>query len=81
VLTSGQLAEALDTTFGIVERCLDRWTPDVLDEELRRTEWGPGRVHARGWVLARVFSHDVYHIAELNELLGTVGLAQVDLWD
>lgn len=29
----------------------------------------------------RVFGHDVYHCAELNEALGIAGLPQVDLWD
>ncbi len=38
------------------------------------------RVHLRGWVLQRVFSHDVYHCAELNETLGIAGLPQIDLW-
>jgi hypothetical protein len=28
----------------------------------------------------RGFSHDVYHVAELNEVLGIAGLPQVDLW-
>ena len=38
-------------------------------------------MHTRGSVIQRVFSHDVYHIAELNEALGVAGLPQVDLWD
>ena len=37
-------------------------------------------VHSRGAVIQRVFSHDVYHIAELNEALARLGLAEVDLW-
>ena len=74
------LVEALDSTFRIVERCLDHWTLDMLDEEIRR-RWGDEeRVHDRGWVLERVFAHDVYHCAELNETLGTAGLPQIDLW-
>jgi hypothetical protein len=36
VLGPGALAEALDSTFRIVETCLDRWTLDSLDEVLRR---------------------------------------------
>jgi hypothetical protein len=32
-------------------------------------------------VIQRVFSHDVYHCAELNDALGRHGLPQVDLWD
>ena len=35
-------------------------------------EWGDEeRVHDRGWVIQRVFAHDVYHCAELNETLGS----------
>ena len=78
-MTDEQLA--IDSTFRIVESCLDRWTLDHLDEEIRRRwdteEW----VHVRGSVLQRVFSHDVYHTAELNEQLGIAGLPQIDLWD
>jgi uncharacterized damage-inducible protein DinB len=81
VLDAEALAAALDSTFRIVESCLDRWTLDQLDEEIRRRwdteEW----VHVRGAVLQRVFSHDVYHTAELNEQLGIAGLPQIDLWD
>jgi hypothetical protein len=37
-------------------------------------------VHTRGWVLQRVFAHDVYHCAELNEAFAVAGLPQIDLW-
>ena len=36
VLGAEQLVEALDSSFRIVENCLDRWTLDMLDEEIRR---------------------------------------------
>jgi len=81
VLSAEALASALDSTFRIVDGCLDRWTLDMLDEELRRPEWDGSWVHTRGSVIQRVFSHDVYHCAELNEVLGIAGLPQVDLWD
>jgi hypothetical protein len=81
VLSADQLVEALDSTFRIVESCLDRWTLDMLDEEIRREDYGPDWVHTRGSVIQRVFSHDVYHSAELNEILGKAGLPQIDLWD
>ena len=81
VLSSDALVEALDSTFRIVERCLDRWTLDMLAEEIRREDYGPDWVHLRGSVVQRVFSHDVYHIAELNETLGSAELPQIDLWD
>jgi hypothetical protein len=81
VLDAAALVEALETTFRIVEGCLDRWTLGMLDEVLRRPEWDDSWVHTRGAVIQRVFSHDIYHIAELNEALGIAGLPQVDLWD
>ncbi len=80
VLGPAQLVDALDSTFRIVEAVLDRWTLEMLDEELRRPEWDASWVHTRGAVLQRVFSHDVYHCAELNETLGAAGLPQIDLW-
>jgi hypothetical protein len=80
VLNANELVEALDSSFRIVENCLDRCTVDMLGEELRRPEWDETWVHTRGSVIQRVFSHDVYHCAELNETLGA-GLLQIDLWD
>jgi hypothetical protein len=31
-------------------------------------------------VIQRVFAHDVYHIAEVNETLSNAGLPQINLW-
>jgi uncharacterized damage-inducible protein DinB len=81
VLSPASLVAALDSTFRIVESCLDRWTLEMLEEEIRRADLGEDWVHTRGSVIQRVFSHDVYHSAELNETLGTAGLPQIDLWD
>ena len=80
VLSADALVEALDSTFVIVESCLDRWTLEMLGEEIRHPEWPGSWVHIRGAVIQRVFSDDVYHIAEPNETLGVHGLPQVDLW-
>lgn len=81
VLSADRLVEALDSTFRIVESCLDRWTLDMLDEELRRPEWDDTWVHTRGSVMQRVFSHDVWHCAELSGTLRNAKLPQIDLWD
>ena len=80
-LSADALVEALDSTFRIVERCLDRWTLDMLDEEIRRPDYGPDWVHTRGSVIQRVFAHDIYHSAELNESLGKAGLQLIDFWN
>ena len=81
VLSAVQLADALDSTFLIVGSCLDRWTFDMLDEEIRRTFEADEWVYTRGSAIQRVFAHDVYHSAELNEMLATLGLPLIDLWD
>ena len=81
ILGADELVEALDTTFRIIEACLDTWTLPMLEEEIRRQDFGDDWVHTRGAVIGRVFSHDVAHVAEINEILGAAGLAQIDLWD
>ena len=81
VLDAEQLGAALDSTFRIVEACLDRWTLDMLDEEIRRPDWDGTWVHTRGSVLQRVFAHDIWHSAEVNEALAGAGLEQIDLWN
>jgi hypothetical protein len=80
VLGSADLVEAIDATYRIVDGCLERWTIGALDEVITHPEWGEDRTHTRGWVIQRVFSHDVYHCAELNETLSAAGLPQIDLW-
>ena len=52
----------------------------MLDEEISHPEWDASWAHTRGWVLQRVFTHDVYHCAELNETLTAAGLPLVDMW-
>ncbi|HYM85013.1 MAG TPA: DinB family protein [Candidatus Dormibacteraeota bacterium] len=78
--TAGELVEALDSTFRIVEGCLDRWTPAMLAEEVERRYGGVRQVHTRGSILQRLFSHDAYHCGELSQTLGIAGLPQIDLW-
>jgi DinB superfamily len=80
VLGSDELVEALDSTFGVVEACLDAWTLPMLAEEIRHPDWPGDWTHTRGFAIERVFSHDIWHIAELNEALGRAGLSQIDIW-
>ena len=80
-LSADELVHALDSTFRIVENVLDTWTLDMLDEEIRRSFGQDEWVYTRGSVIQRVFAHDVWHSAELNEALVVAGLPQVVLWD
>jgi len=81
VLSAAELVEALDSTFRIVEACLDRWTFEMLDEEISHPEWGETRAYTRGSLIQRVYTHDVWHTAELNEVLGPAGAPLIELWD
>ena len=80
VLSGADLVEAVDSTFRIVETCLDTWTLEMLTEEVDHPDWPGDWAHPRGFAIERVFSHDIWHLAELNESLGRAGIAQVDLW-
>ena len=75
-----ELIRALDSTFAIIDRCLDRWTPDMLADQVRRDYAGSEQVHTRGSIIQRLFSHDSYHCGELSQTLGINGLPQIDLW-
>jgi uncharacterized damage-inducible protein DinB len=75
-----ELVGALDSTFRIIESCLDRWTPDMLSDTIQRDYGGTIQVHHRGSILQRLFSHDAYHCGELSQTLGIHRLPQIDLW-
>jgi hypothetical protein len=79
-MTAAELAEAIDATFRIVEGVLDRWTPAVLGDEIRRDFGADPWIHTRGWVLERVFSHDVWHMSEINESLVRQGIEPMEPW-
>jgi uncharacterized damage-inducible protein DinB len=75
-----ELVLALETTWLVVQGCLDRWTPAMLDETFVRGTAGGTQVHRRQSVLMRLLSHDAYHCGELSQTLGIHGLPQIDLW-
>jgi uncharacterized damage-inducible protein DinB len=75
-----ELVNALETTWRIVEGCLDRWTPEMLAETFERKRGGQSEAHSRTSILQRLFTHDAYHCGELSQTLGVAGLSQVDLW-
>ena len=75
-----ELVSALDSTFAIVEACLDRWTFEMLADEITRDYAGTSRGHTRASILQRLFSHDAYHCGELSQTLGIHRLPQIDLW-
>ena len=75
-----ELVEALDSTFRLVEGCLDRWTPQMLTDEVQRDYDGTIQVHTRSSILQRLLTHEAYHCGELSQTLGIHALPQIDLW-
>jgi uncharacterized damage-inducible protein DinB len=77
---ANELVEALDSTFRIVEGCLDRWTAEMLADEIHRDYGGEAQVHTRSSILQRLLTHEAYHCGELSQTLGIARLPQIDLW-
>lgn len=78
--SAGELVDALDSTWRLIDRCLGAWTMDMLADEFRRKHDDAIQVHTRGSILQRLFSHEAYHCGELSQTLGIHGLPQIDLW-
>lgn len=75
-----ELVGALESTWTIVEDCLTRWTPAMLQDEFRREINGQVQIHTRQGVLMRLLTHDAYHIGEINQTLGVNGLPEIYIW-
>jgi len=78
--SAGELVTALDTTWAIVEACLDRWAPATLEETVERVLGDQRQVHSRSSILQRLITHEAYHCGELSQTLGIHKLPQIDLW-
>lgn len=75
-----ELTAALGSSWRIVEACLARWTPHMLDDEFTRERAGKTQIHTRQSVIIRLLSHDAYHSGEMSVILGMHGLPEIDLW-
>jgi hypothetical protein len=78
--SAAELVGALDTTWAIIDGCLDRWTPAMLEETVERLYGDQRQVHSRASVVQRLLTHEAYHCGELSQTLGIAGLPQIDLW-
>jgi uncharacterized damage-inducible protein DinB len=76
-----ELVGAFESTWRIVEGCLDGWTPAMLGEEIRRDEAGrPPELHTRQSILMRMINHEAYHLGEINLTLGSNGREPINPW-
>ena len=77
---ANEVVMALETTWKIVERSLERWTMSMLDDEYTREIGGNIQIHTRQSVIMRLITHDAYHSGEISQILGMHGLPAIDLW-
>jgi uncharacterized damage-inducible protein DinB len=78
--TASELVTALETTWAIVDGCLDRWTPDMLTKEFERFYGEERQLHSRTSVLQRLLTHDAYHVGELTQTMGVHHLPEIYIW-
>jgi len=77
---SAELVMALESSWSIVERCLERWTSPMLGDVYTREIGGTTQEHTRQAVLMRLITHDAYHTGEISQTLGAHGQPEIDLW-
>lgn len=78
--SADELAWAWGSSWAIVEGCLARWTPAMLDESFERAGRSGVQVHTRQSVLLRLITHEAYHAGEIAIIQGIHGRAVLDLW-
>jgi hypothetical protein len=78
--SASELVGALETTWSIIDRCLDIWTPAMLEDTVERTYGDQRQVHTWGSIVQRLLTHEAYHCGELSQTLGIANLPQIDLW-
>lgn len=77
--TPAELVDALGRTWGMIENCLSRWSPDDLAIRFSRPRPSGSQTFTRAWVIWHVMEHDVHHAGEISQILGAHGLAGLDM--
>ena len=80
VRSAEEVAAAWESTWGVVQRCLDRWTPPMLDEAFPRQGRTGVQLHTRQSILLRLITHEAYHSGEIALIQGMHGRPPLDLW-
>jgi uncharacterized damage-inducible protein DinB len=76
---SAELVEGLERTWSMLDDCLGRWTADDLAVEFSRRRHTGTQTVTRAWVVWHLIEHDVHHGGEISLILGSNGLAGLDL--
>lgn len=75
-----ELLVAVESSWRIVESCLQNWTPESLSQTFSREREGAVQMHTRASVLTRLATHDAFHSGQVSLLLGMRGLPALDPW-
>jgi uncharacterized damage-inducible protein DinB len=76
-----ELRWALDSTWEVIEDCLEHWTIDGLQSTATRLRAdGMRQIHTRASILNRLFTHEAFHAGDISQLLGLHGLEAIDIW-
>lgn len=78
--SADELVHALRSTWQVVDGCLERWTPDMLEVEFPRVRGEVTQLHTRQSILFRMLTHDASHAGEISQILGSHGRGEIDLW-
>lgn len=78
--TVEELTLAWESSWAVVQGCLNRWTPAMLDEVFRREGRTGPQLHTRQSVLLRLITHEAYHAGEIALIQGIHGRPPLDLW-
>jgi uncharacterized damage-inducible protein DinB len=81
VVRSGdEVAGAWESTWRVVEGCLERWTPAMLGETFDRQGRTGVQRYSRQSILLRLIAHEAYHSGEISLIEGLHGRPQYDPW-
>jgi uncharacterized damage-inducible protein DinB len=76
---ASELVGGLNTTWGVIQPALARWTIADLAQTFQRPGVEPPKLYTRQWVIWHVVEHDLHHGGELSFALGMHGLPAIDL--
>lgn len=75
-----ELVMALDSSWNVLEKWLNRWSPETLQQTFTRQKDGRTQWHSYQMVFMRLVMHDAYHIGEVSLILGIHGLHAIEPW-
>jgi uncharacterized damage-inducible protein DinB len=77
--SAAEIVEAFDQTWGMIDDCLRRWTPDDLTVEFSRERPSGTERFTRQWVIWHLIEHDLHHGGEISQILGSHGVPALNL--